>query len=156
MKKIFLTIFALCAVISIVLLTVSAKDVWNGSVASGFEGGNGTNDDPYIIKTAEQLAYLSVAVKNGKNYSGKFIKLANDIVLNEEKMFAYDKNGVITGAAKGKTPNEWTAIGNSEYYFSGTFDGDGHEIKGIYINKSNKDYLGLFGYCQKATIKNVG
>ena len=29
--------------------------IWNGSVADGFEpGGDGTKDNPYVIKTAEQ------------------------------------------------------------------------------------------------------
>ena len=46
-------------------------------------------------------------------------------------------------------------IGNSSSYFSGTFDGLGHTITGLTINRSSIDYVGLFGYTG-GTIKNVG
>ena len=130
--------------------------VWDGTIASGFESGIGTGTDPYIIKTAPQLAYLSQTVNSGTTYSGKYIKLANDIVLNAPDMFTKDENGNIIGAAYGKTPNEWAAIGTSSRNFSGTFDGDNHEIIGIYINNPNKGHQGLFGYCQKTMVKNIG
>ena len=130
---------------------------WDGSVANGFESGKGTEEDPYIVKTASQLAYLAQSVNGGNNYSGKFIKLANDIVLNTPDMFARDENGDITGAAEGKTPNEWTAIGQKRpYIFAGIFDGCNKEIRGVYINNSIANLQGLFGQCSNATVKNVG
>ena len=39
--------------------------------------------------------------------------------------------------------------------FSGTFIGGDHEIKGMYID-SDVDYQGLFGFCLKATVRNLG
>lgn len=50
---------------------------------------------------------------------------------------------------------EFTAIGSYSSRFTGTFDGDGHVISGLYINLSNQ-YQGLFGYIDSATIKNLG
>ena len=135
-------------------------DVWDGSVASGFESGTGTEEDPYIIKTAAQLAYLAQTTNAGNSYEGKFFKLANDIMLNTADMFARDADGNITGAAEGKTPYQWMPIGthisSSDIKpFSGTFNGNGYEIIGIYINSGN-DYQGLFGYCANATVKILG
>ena len=162
MKKKLLCIgIAICILLSFAVVPVGAEvSVWDGSIAAGFESGSGTEEDPYIIKTAPQLAYLSRTVNNGRYYVGEYVKLANDIVLNTPDMFATDENGSITGAASGKTPIEWTAIGCCyDFYdrsFSGTFDGGNHEIKGLYISKSDSNFQGLFGYCKNATVKNVG
>ncbi len=51
--------------------------------------------------------------------------------------------------------HEWTPIGNYYYRFTGTFDGAGHEITGMYINTVHA-YNGLFGSISStATVKNV-
>ena len=39
----------------------------------------------------------------------------------------------------------WTPIGTEDKPFTGTFDGNGYSIKGLYIN-SNSENQGLFGY----------
>ena len=160
MKKKLLSVgIAVCILLGFAVVPTSAEvSAWDGSVAAGFESGSGTEEDPYIIKTAPQLAYLAQRVNSGRTYEGQYILLVNDIVLNTSDMFATDENGNITGAASGKTPTEWTAIGNWNSFespFRGTFDGGNHEVKGIYINKPETSYQGLFGCCQNATIKNV-
>jgi len=93
-----------------------------------FSGGAGTADNPYIIKTAEQL-------DNIRTMSGAFYSLANDIDLTD-----YLKN-TITG---------WNPIPD----FSGSFDGRFFKIKGLWINQSNSDNLGLFA-ANTGTIENV-
>lgn len=40
--------------------------------------------------------------------------------------------------------------------FTGTFDGQGHEIDSLYINLPETFYVGLFGYTEAATITHVG
>ena len=55
----------------------------------------------------------------------------------------------------------WEPIGTALEPFTGTFDGQGHEIRDIFIDRHDKDKLdwniGLFGYVNiKGTIKNVG
>ncbi len=120
--------------------------VWDGTVASGFAGGTGTEDDPYIIETAEQLAYLAYSVSAGTEYYGEFIKLTNDIFLNDTEGWE--------NWAESAPANEWTPIGTENSAFMGTFDGDGHKILGIYLN-SGEFNQGLFGY-NTGEIKNVG
>ena len=40
-------------------------DVWDGSVATAFAGGTGTESDPYVIASASQLAFLADRVNAG-------------------------------------------------------------------------------------------
>lgn len=102
----------------------TAVPAWSGTVASAFDSGAGTQDDPYIIKTGEQLAYLAQQVNAGTNYSGKYFKLSNSINL------------------AGK---DWTPIGYKDTQFKGKFDGNGNRIYGLKVN-SESSYVGLFGY----------
>lgn len=51
----------------------------------------------------------------------------------------------------------FTPVGSSENYrFTGTFDGLGHTINGLTINRPSTDYQGLFGYAAESSIRNVG
>lgn len=105
----------------------TAVPVWDGSVATGFESGDGTQADPYIIKTGEQLAYLAQQVNAGNDYSGKYFRLGNSINL---------------------AGNLWTPIGNNNNQynrFKGKFDGNGNRIYGLKVD-SESSYAGLFGY----------
>ena len=58
-----------------------AWDSWDGTAASGFAYGSGTSSSPYVIETAEQLAYLAQSVNSGNSYSGKYISLESNIDL---------------------------------------------------------------------------
>lgn len=40
--------------------------------------------------------------------------------------------------------------------FTGSFEGDGHEIKDLYINRQRSDHVGLFGYTDSAEITDLG
>jgi filamentous hemagglutinin family protein len=60
----------------------------------------------------------------------------------------------------GTTYSGFTPIGNSTTqftYFTGSFDGLGHTISNLTINRPITDYVGLFGYTEKGlVIRNVG
>lgn len=97
--------------------------------ATGFAGGRGTENDPYIITNQVQLN----EVRN--NLSAHF-KLGNDIYLNFEE------------GSQG-----WEPIGT----FTGSFDGDGYEIKGLWISRRGQNNVGLFSTINnRAVIKNLG
>ena len=138
--KMRLALLALAA-LAWIAVPVSARaetDVWNGTIASGFAGGTGMENDPYQINTAEELAYFAKTVNEGQPYNGLYIVLKNDLDLNNQ---------------------EWTPIGNSRNPFKGNFDGDNHTVTGMQISNSSKDYVGLFGECTKhninSAIKNI-
>lgn len=104
--------------------------------ATAFDGGDGTEANPYLIANLPQLLLLQQKVNSGdENFNRKAYKLTADIALN----------GV------------WTPIGTNEKRFSGSFDGDNHSItgsmtvKGLAVN----DGAGLFGVISKATVKNI-
>lgn len=125
--------------------------IWNGTAAAGFAGGTGSEAKPYLISTAEQLVFFAEQVNNGYSFAGKFVKLTNDILLNDTTNWEQWE----TSAPK----NHWTAIGkfydSKDYGFAGTFDGDEHIVSGIYINTTS-DFQGLFGFAHGATIQNLG
>ncbi|MBP3361863.1 MAG: CotH kinase family protein [Clostridia bacterium] len=50
----------------------------------------------------------------------------------------------------------WQPIGTSANAFAGTFNGNGHVIKGLYISSDSTEYAGLFGYTSDtAQIRSV-
>jgi len=123
---------------------------WDGTTAKDFACGAGTKLSPYIILTAEQLAKLSFIVgSNDNEYQGKYYKLGADIILNDGKII--DEKGAL--AADSTKLHKWTPIGNSSVAFTGTFDGDGHTVSGMFINTTSS-HNGLFGN-SKGTIQNV-
>ena len=120
--------------------------------------GKGTEAEPYLIGTKEELAYFA------KNYvalcgtDGAHFKLTADIVWSDFK------SGILT-------TSNWTPIGSPAIGltpFIGTFDGDGHSISGIYcagmkdavMNYAIGDYYllgnvsGFFG-AVNGTVKNL-
>jgi hypothetical protein len=53
----------------------------------------------------------------------------------------------------------WEPIGlNSDYPFTSIFNGQGHVIKNLYINRPDTSYVGLFGYVQGelSALQNIG
>lgn len=130
-----LAIIALIAALFVINpgLGRSAAAAWDGTAAAGFESGTGDSSDPYIIKTAEQLAFLAKQVNGGETYRGKYFQLEADL----------DLSG-----------SEWTPIGTETVPFSGKFSGNGHVLTNVKISAAG-DYIGLFGY-NTGTITYVG
>jgi hypothetical protein len=56
-----------------------------------------------------------------------------------------------------ETDTGWKPIGNGySSSFKGIFSGSGHNISGLWINATNNDNVGLFGYISSAQIKDLG
>ena len=130
-----LAVLMLLAAVMFVIPTAGVKAAWDGSVAANFAGGSGTEANPYLISNAKELAFLAEKVNLGNDTASTYYKLTADI----------DVSG----------GSEWTAIGTHLHRFKGTFDGGGHTVSGININKPDKEFQGLFGYSE-GIIKNVG
>ena len=107
-----------------------------------FCGGTGTATDPYLICNAEQLDSIRYFL-----YDRFHFQLNNDIDLS-----AY----LATGAGHDKWgASGWEPIGDADTPFTGSLNGDGYRITGLWINRTG-DYVGLFGFIDGAVIKNVG
>ena len=116
---------------------------------TGINGGQtGAENDPILIGSAEGLKDFRDRVNGIMGYAPDGAKpalcarLLCDIVLNDG---TFDEDGKYKNE-KGNyaNANTWTPIGTSAAPYSGTFDGDGHTIKGLYVK--DQQYAGLFGY----------
>ena len=132
------------------------SEIWDGSIATSFAGGSGTEEDPLLISNGSELAYLAQEVNGDYSFSGLYIKLTNDIYLNDTSNWENWGDGVIP-------QNEWTAIGGYNedeelaFSFDGYFDGDGYAVRGIYINSQEDAFKGLFGYIGgESIVANLG
>ncbi|NLH17247.1 MAG: hypothetical protein GX455_11765 [Phycisphaerae bacterium] len=116
--------------------------VWYAASQGQYGGGKGTPEDPYKIATVDDLLRMSATPTDWDKY---FILVA-DLNLVENP---FDKAPI--------APD--TDDVNDEFQgipFSGTFEGNGHAIRNLTIsNSGGSDYLGLFGYLNNATIKNL-
>lgn len=126
-------------------------DTYRLTVIRDFWVGNGTETDPYIISTVEDLSYIRQQVNAGVFYSRKFFKLTSDITLPDPES---------------GNPNNWEPIGQQssennggvvttvQTYFFGTFDGGGHTIRNLIITDGNSGFHSLFGILA-GTVKNL-
>ena len=107
-------------------------------------------DDVYQIANAGHLYWFASQVNSGNtSISGV---LTTDIVVNENVL---NEDGTLNG--NGRNFMEWKPIGAEKKQFTGTFDGNGYTISGLYFNNTSSNYVGLFGYCDNsAAISNVG
>ena len=130
MKKIFIALFAI-----LLSINVLAVDVWDGT-ASPWTQGDGTVSNPYLIETAENLAYLAQKVNEGYQAQGMEVFRGTYFLLTDD----LDLNNI-----------NWTPIGNvdyvngalSGYYFAGCFDGWYHNIDHLKI-QTGDNLTGLF------------
>lgn len=116
------------------------NDVIDDSI---FESGKGTAEEPYMLKTADQLRAFASSLSEHIDYTGVFIELISDI----------DVSGM-----------EWTPIGDSDYVFNGSFDGKGHTVTGMTVGSADtakkledgRNYIGFFSVLgTNAVVKNV-
>lgn len=109
-----------------------------GMVASqSFQGGAGTEADPWLVATPAQLNDI-------RNFRNNHFRQTADI----------DLSGFASGEG-------WEPIGTETAPFHGTFDGNGFKITGLRINRPAEDQVGLFGtiarlnFTQAAKLENV-
>ena len=144
------------------IMAEAQTSVWDGS-RKLWTHGEGTENNPYLIESAENLAFLSYMVGKDFKTHGLYFRLTTDIDLNGSEdqpwipiglfVRGYDEDGCDRGNLNdiGYTPQ--TA-------FSGHFDGGNHVISNLYVDNPS-GYAGLFGYVdgyitgEEAVIENV-
>ena len=117
---------------------------YTANAANGtFGGGNGQPGTHYIIQDAADLD----AVRNDLD---AHYQLVNDIDLTD-----YLATG---GEGYDQWGNDgWMPIGgDADNPFTGTFSGDGYKITGLWIDRDDTYYVGLFGFIEDASIENLG
>ena len=106
---------------------------------------NGT----YQIANAGNLYWFAEQVNDGN--ANLNAALTTDIVVNE---------GNVAGCngTKDESWRDWEPIGNDSSEYSGTFDGKGHTISGLYFfsDSYEANIVGVVGYLKTGTIQNIG
>ena len=96
------------------------------------------NDNPQTIGSLADLIAFRDAVNSGGRYNG-----------------SSSKSVTLTADIDMTSVSNWTPIGTVGKPFDGAFDGGGHSIRGLCVNNSGADYMGLFGFAKDATIYNL-
>lgn len=145
MKKILLTTVAVLFGIEL----NAQVSVWDGS-SEPWTNGSGTEADPYLIESVQNLAYLAEKT-NESIYDG-----------NEYRIMYADTCFLLTvdldfGANAGL---QWEPIGacGATWWkgrFGGNFDGGGHTVSNLTIANDIADFFGIFGYMEGGSLKNI-
>ena len=129
----YLAGFLLMGIISLWFFVFSYSNTniasaWDGSVAESFSGGNGSPENPYLINSGSELAYLKSLLEGNEAvlYADKSYKLTKALNLGENEF--YIENNIA---------------------FSGMLDGDAYTIYNGNITGS------LFASLEGATIKSI-
>lgn len=96
--------------------------------------GEGSYEEPYLIQSPEDLIWFRDAVNDGEGFAGKYFRQTENIDLADI---------------------EWEPIGifDSGYYFEGFYDGMGHYIENLSINR--EDNCAFFGVLS-GKVMNLG
>ena len=98
------------------------------------------------ISTADELKTFRDDVNSGNTYEGWYVYLSNNITLDISE--EWEPIGLYP--MSNSSPEDET-----NKPFKGVFDGNKHEVNGIYINTSNK-VQGLFGLVNSGKVLNIG
>jgi hypothetical protein len=121
----------------LVLMMITTAGMW-AQTATPPAAGDGTIGNPYQIASLDNLAWLS---QNSVEWDKHYIQTAD--------IDASDTQNWDSGAG-------FSPIGSSSDYFTGSYDGQGYVIDGLFINRPSTDFQGLIGYTNGAEISNLG
>lgn len=131
----------------------------NRTAVAYYAAGSGTEQDPCRIGGREELELFWMQV-NRFGRTDLCAVLTSDIVINSG---TFDADGRYTPAA-GETVSGMNPIGSETQPYTGTFNGGGYTIRGVYrdnreaLNSLYSDAVypaGLFGWLKGATVKNL-
>lgn len=109
--------------------------IWDGSYSDIEFLGSGTEEDPYQINSANDLASLAYKANNGMDTKYHYVLNTN-----------IDLNNI-----------NFPGIGNVmfEKTFNGVFNGNGYVITNLYISVSDSNCYGLFGHIKNGKVLNL-
>ena len=147
----------LVTMLLLVAAMIMPKMAW-AEITPTQPSGKGTADSPYQIRTAAEL-YWFAALVNGtltdgtsKNPSACAV-LVSDITVNENLLSSkLDENDE---PKDNVNIESWTPFGYSDVTYSGTFDGKGHSINGLYCKQSETISVSFCGVIKDGIIKNI-
>ena len=125
-------------------VTSNTANGYSGTLTHQFEvaqniSGTGTQEDPYLITSAEDWNLFAKSVEGGIDYYGKYVKLTNDITIST-MVGVCDESG--------------------DRPFSGIFEGDNHTLTANITSTAtgddeNNQGVAPFHLIKQATIQNL-
>lgn len=106
-----------------------------------FAEGTGTESDPFMITTAEELD--NVRYYLGNLHTDKHFKVSNDIDLSQ---YLSDSNPGYNMGRFWQPLHIQFPMEYNTYVFRGNFNGNGKTISNLKIYRPDEEYIGLFGY----------
>ncbi len=94
--------------------------------------GDGSQENPYLVANPQQL-------ENVREHRESHFRQIADIDLTG---FSDEEEG-------------WDPIGSDARRFRGSYDGDDFQISGLYINRPDRNNIGLFASLEDADIRNL-
>ncbi len=101
--------------------------------------GSGTYSDPYLMESLDNLLWLSTS----KDVWGDSLHFQQTCDID-----ASDTEYWNDGAG-------FLPIGTEDNIFKGVYDGAGHEIGNLHIDRPNQEYVGLWGYARLSSFSNL-
>ena len=101
----------------------------------------------YQISNGGQLYWFAAHVNAGNRYAKAV--LTQNITVNSNVLKS-------DGTLNSGSFRNWTPVGNAPNYYSGTFDGQGYTVSGLYLNAAGTDHVGLFSSVyDNGSVQNV-
>ena len=140
-KHLLLLLAALFVAVGTARADATPSGYWSDNADTSW-GSNYAESNEFYISTAAQLARFAYMMNSeGRLFAGKTVRLTADIDLSA---------------------HYWKPIGYKEARaFAGTFDGQGHNVSGVYFNSnsfpsSDNVFCGVFGVNgAKGTVRNI-
>lgn len=149
---------------------IESPDILVADKEGGKLDGSGSETDPFVIMSIEDLVYFSSQVCNGNNFENSYIMLGKDLNFQSElsycdleQKYRYDQettsyikddNASTTLMELCISGEGFIPIGNTTHSFAGNFNGKGHTLRNLYEDRSG--YAGLFGQIKGGwLIKNI-
>ncbi|MFO7811125.1 MAG: hypothetical protein R6V47_07120, partial [Candidatus Delongbacteria bacterium] len=103
-----------------------------------FAGGRGTVDNPWLIRTPDNLDSIRYFLGTDNEYK-YFRQIAN----------------IDLGVSPWNEGTGWEPLGNDSLNFEGNYDGNGFKIKNLTINRPEEDDIGLYGNISSSMLINI-
>lgn len=111
--------------------------------------GSGTSAAPYQVSSPEHLAWIAEEVNKGNRLTDLYFVQVADIDLSQTKELHEGEGWMPIGG--------YFMIGGvrTKTGFEGYYDGAGHTVMHLYINRPESEYQALFGYVAKGAVRNL-
>lgn len=133
-----LRLIAMLVLVTMVITGLAATTTAQAQTAIAPTAGDGSPVSPYQIASWSNLYWLS---QNPGEWDRNYIQTAN--IAFPAAISTWD-----SGAG-------WSPIGNSTISFSGSYDGQGFSISGLFINRESEASVGFLGSAIGASVSNL-